>query len=91
MVLKVALILAALILPPLLLRLLGRPLSGSLLGIPYSFEPPTPGRVKHTIWNPSSDRLLAPHVYGLGFSPNLHALARRIGLVSAQRDGMRAA
>ena len=83
MVAKVALILAALLLPPLVLRLLGRPLSGSLLGIPYNFEPLTPSRVKHTIWNPSSDRLLAPHVYGCGFSLNFHALARRLGLVSA--------
>ena len=54
---------------------------GSLLGIPYSFEPPTPSRVKQTVWNPSSDRLLVPHVYGWGYSLNLHALARRVGLV----------
>jgi hypothetical protein len=83
MVLKVILILAALLLPPLLLRLLGRPLSGSLLGIPYSFAPPTPGRVKQTVWNPSSDRLLAPHVYGWGYTLNVHALARRLGLLAA--------
>jgi hypothetical protein len=83
MVLKVILILAALLLPPLLLRLLGRPLSGSLLGIPYSFAPPTPGRVKQNVWNPSSDRLLAPHVYGWGYTLNVHALARRLGLLAA--------
>jgi hypothetical protein len=82
MVLKVILILAALLLPPLLLRLLGRPLSGSLLGIPYSFAPPTPGRVKQTVWNPSSDRLLAPHVYGWGYTLNVHALGRRLGLLA---------
>ena len=80
---KVLLILAALLLPPLLLRLLGRPLSGSLLGIPYSFKPPTPGRVRQTVWNPSSDRLLAPHVYGWGYSLNIHALGRRLGLLAA--------
>jgi hypothetical protein len=83
MVLKVILILAALLLPPVLLRLLGRPLSGSLLGIPYSFAPPTPGRVKQTVWNPSSDRLLAPHVYGWGYTLNVHALGRRLGLLAA--------
>ena len=83
MVVKILLILAALLLPPLLLRLLGRPLSGSLLGIPYSFEPPTPGRVRQTVWNPSSDRLLSPHVYGWGYSLNVHALGRRLGLLGA--------
>jgi hypothetical protein len=83
MIRKIALVVAALLVPPLLLRLLGRPLSGSLLGVPYSFEPPTPSRVTHAIWNPSSDRLLAPHLYGWGFSMNVHALARRIGLIAA--------
>jgi hypothetical protein len=83
MIRKAVLLVAALTLPPLVLRLSGRPLSGSLLGIPYSFEPPTPGRVKQTIWNPSSDRLLAPQVYGWGYSLNVHALARRVGLVAA--------
>jgi hypothetical protein len=79
---KIALVVAALLGPPLLLRLLGRPLRGSLLGIPYSFEPPTPGRVKATVWNRDNDDLLAPHVYGWGYSLNLHALARRLGLVA---------
>ncbi len=65
----------------LLLRLLGRPLSGSLLGIPYSFEPSTPRRVRQTVWDPSSDQLLAPHVYGWGYSLNVHALGRRLGLL----------
>lgn len=83
MVLKIVLIVVGLTVPPLALRLLGWPLSGTLLGIPYSFEPPTPSRVKRTLWNPSSDRLLVPHVYGWGFSPNFGALARRLGLVSA--------
>lgn len=83
MTVKFVLAIIAFALPPVVLRLLGRPLSGSLLGIPYSFEPPTPSRAKQIIWNPSSDRLLAPHVYGWGFSLNAHALARRIGLVAA--------
>jgi len=83
LLLRAVLLLAGLVVPPLVLRLLGWPLSGTLLGIPYNFEPPTPSRVRQTIWNLSSDRLLAPHVYGWGFSPNFHALARRIGLVAA--------
>lgn len=81
MVTKLVLMAAGAIVPPIALKLLGWPLEGSLLGIPYNFTPPTPRRVKQTLWNPSSDRLLGPHVYGLGFSPNLHAFARRVGLV----------
>jgi hypothetical protein len=83
MVVKIVLVLAVLAGPPLVLRLLGWPLSGSLLGIPYTFEPPTPSHVKHSIWDPSSDRPLVPHAYGWGFSLNFHALARRVGLVKA--------
>jgi hypothetical protein len=83
MVVKIVLVIAVLAGPPLVLRLLGRPLSGWLFGIPYTFEPPTPSRVKHAIWDPSSDRLLVPHAYGWGLSLNFHALARRLGLVKA--------
>lgn len=81
MVMRVALTLAVLIVPPLMLRVLGWPLSGSLLGMPYSFSVPTPARVSQTVWNANSDNLLAPHVYGWGYSLNLHAVARWLGLV----------
>ena len=82
MVKKIAVVLAVLIVPPLLLRALGRPLSGSLLGVPYSFELPTVGRAKQTLWSASSDRLLVPHLYGWGYSLNFHALGRRLGLLA---------
>jgi hypothetical protein len=82
MVWKVLAVSAVLIVPPLLLRLLGRPLSGSLLGIPYNFELPTPGRAKRALWDPSSDRLLVPHLYGWGYSLNVHALGRKLGLLA---------
>jgi hypothetical protein len=81
MVMRVALTLAMLLIPPLVLRALGWPLSGSLLGIPYSFRLPTPARVKQTVWNPDSDRLLAPHVYGWGYALNLYAVGRRLGIL----------
>lgn len=83
MVMRVVLTLAVLIVPPLVLRALGWPLSGSLLGMPYSFQAPTPSRVKQTVWNANSDSLLAPHVYGWGYSLNLHAVARRLGLIGS--------
>ena len=40
-----------------------------------------PARVKQTVWNPDSDRLLAPHVYGWGYALNLYAVGRRLGLL----------
>jgi hypothetical protein len=79
---KVILILGALLLPPLALRLAGRPLTGRLLGMPYDFTPPTVEKARRTIWNPADDHVMAPHVYGWGYSVNLHAVARRLGLIS---------
>jgi len=81
MVKRLLLTLAVLLVPPLILRLLGWPLRGSLLGMPYSFLPPTPSRIKQTVWNRESASLLAPHVYGWGYSLNLYAVGRLLGLV----------
>jgi hypothetical protein len=80
---KLLVVMAALAGPPLALRALGRPLAGSLLGIPYDFRLPTIDRAKRALWDPSSDRLLLPHLYGWGYSPNLHALGRRLGVLGA--------
>lgn len=74
---------ASLAMPPLLLRLFGQPLTGKALGIPYDFRSPTAGRLKQTLWNPSTDSLLVPHLYGWGYSLNLHALGRKLGLVGS--------
>lgn len=74
---------ASLVLPPLLLRLFGLPLTGTALGIPYDFRLPTPARVAGAAWNRSTDSLLVPHVYGWGYALNLRAAARRLGLVGA--------
>jgi hypothetical protein len=54
---------------------------GTFLGLPYSFERPTPGQVRRSLWDPDDARLLAPHVFGWGYSVNVHAIARRLGLV----------
>ena len=81
MVARALLIVGVLLIPPLLLRRLRRPLNGTFLGMPYDFRAPTPARIKRTVWNPESDRLLAPHLYGWGYSVNLHALGRKLGLI----------
>lgn len=83
MILRMALMPILLVLPPLVLRALGWPLHGSFLGIPYDFRTPSMSRVRERVWNPKSDRLLAPHVYGWGYSMNFHALGRKLGLLKS--------
>ncbi|MCC6174703.1 MAG: hypothetical protein IT305_05310 [Chloroflexi bacterium] len=59
----------------------GRPLHGSFLGIPYNFEPPTAGSLRRSVWDPDDSRIFTPKVYGWGYNINLHAVARRLGLI----------
>ena len=49
--------------------------------VPYDFRRPTWARVKQTFWNPESDLILVPHVFGVGWSINVGGLLRRLGLV----------
>jgi hypothetical protein len=80
---KLVAVVLALIVPPLLLRLFGQSLTGKALGIPYDFRPPTPGRLKDTLWNRSTTDLLVPHVYGWGYSLNLRAVGHRLGILGS--------
>ncbi len=50
---------------------------GRVLGVPYDFTRPTVARVKSTLWNPSSDRIVVPRAYGVGWTVNFAALKRR--------------
>ena len=53
--------------------------TGQLLGfIPYDFRMPTVERVRASYWNPASDRLLTPQVFGVGWAVNLHRLKREL-------------
>ncbi len=49
--------------------------------VPYDFRPPTWTRLKQTLWNPASDQILVPQVFGVGWSINVGGLAGRLGLV----------
>jgi len=80
---KLVAVASSLVMPPLLLKLFGQPLTGKALGIPYDFRPPTPGRIKHTLWNRSTDDLLVPHLYGWGYSLNFRAVGHRLGLIGS--------
>jgi hypothetical protein len=45
---------------------------GSLAGVvPYDLRLPTFARVRQRWWNPADERLLTPHVFGVGWSVNL--------------------
>lgn len=50
---------------------------GKVAGVPYDFRLPTPARVKERWWNPEDERLLTPHVFGVGWSVNLYRLWHR--------------
>ena len=57
-------------------------LKGKIAGtIPYDFEPPSLRKEFRTWWNPSSDEILVPRAFGVGWAFNLSALRRRYPVV----------
>lgn len=52
--------------------------TGTFLGIPYDFRKPTWQKIKTRVWNPESDKLVAPHAFGWGYTLNVYALLQRI-------------
>ncbi|MBI2304030.1 MAG: hypothetical protein HYU86_04710 [Chloroflexi bacterium] len=55
--------------------------TGVFLGVPYDLRLPTPAVLRERFWNPNDPHLLTPHVLGWGWSINLHALGRMLGLI----------
>lgn len=51
---------------------------GQILFIPYDFRPLTPSRIKERWWNPEDERLLTPHIFGVGWSLNLYRLKQML-------------
>ena len=50
---------------------------GRLAGVvPYDLRPPTLARMRQRWWNPEDERLLTPHVFGVGWSVNLAQVKR---------------
>ncbi|UJP41464.1 DUF5808 domain-containing protein [Cellulomonas palmilytica] len=48
--------------------------------VPYELRPPTISRFRERVWDPESDHLIGPRVFGVGWTLNLgrvYALARR--------------
>ncbi len=56
---------------------------GRALGVPYDFRPPTLDRLRQRLWNPADERVVVPHVWGIGWTVNLYQLRRRLGLLIA--------
>lgn len=54
---------------------------GHIFGVPYEFRRPTLARFRQRNWNPDDPRILVPNIWGIGWTFNLHAVARRLGLI----------
>ncbi len=44
--------------------------------VPYDLRPPTPARIKASLWAPDDTRLFLPRAAGVGWSPNVGRLVR---------------
>jgi hypothetical protein len=54
---------------------------GTIAGVmPYELRPPTLDRIRKTFWDPESERLFVPTLFGAGWTLNLGRLARLAGL-----------
>ena len=51
---------------------------GRFLGIPYDWRRPTWKRIRRTMWNPRSRRILVPKAFGWGWDINFAALWARL-------------
>lgn len=65
-----------------LIAFMRREKEGELLGIPYSFSPPTVANLKGRLWNAEDPRIFTPHIFGWGWSVNFYQIGRRLGLIS---------
>ncbi|MFE0178240.1 DUF5808 domain-containing protein [Streptomyces sp. NPDC059002] len=51
--------------------------TGRVVGLPYDFRPPTPGKLRRVFWDPDNDALFTPHAFGVGYGVNLARVLRR--------------
>ena len=58
--------------------------TGTFLGLPYDWRPPTLARLKQRLWNPADRRLFTPKAFGWGFDLNLYELLRRLRAVAGR-------
>lgn len=52
---------------------------GELAGVvPYDFRPPTLERLRRSVWDPESDRLISPQAFGVGWTLNLAKVVQMV-------------
>ncbi len=57
--------------------------NGRVVGVPYDLRIPTIDRLRDRLWNPDDERVIVPHVFGIGWTINLYQLKRRAQLLIA--------
>jgi hypothetical protein len=48
--------------------------TGRVAGVPYDFRPPTVERALAKVWDPENPSLIAPTVWGVGWTINFYRL-----------------
>ncbi len=59
---------------------------GRVAGVPYSFRLDEWPDAANEYWNPDSDKIITPHVIGLGWGVNFAALVSRVRRFLGQAD-----
>ncbi|MCC7104232.1 MAG: hypothetical protein IT307_03750 [Chloroflexi bacterium] len=61
---------------------------GRLWGwLPYDFRPPTVARLRQSLWDPSSPRVITDRSFGIGWSVNVAALIHAIKRLRGSPSG----
>ena len=55
---------------------------GKVAGIPYNFRVPEWSSIAGEYWNPESDRIITPHVIGMGWGINFAAALKWLQQIS---------
>jgi len=50
--------------------------------VPYDFRMPTIERIKSSYWNPATERVFTPEVFGLGWAINFFALFEKLRVIN---------
>lgn len=61
-------------------------LRGTFWGIPYDLSWPTGRKIADRLWDPADPTIWRPRVFGAGWTPNLGALAVRLGLIEPDAE-----
>jgi uncharacterized membrane protein len=51
--------------------------NGRIYGVPYDFRVPTADRVRDRLWNPDDERIIVPHVFGIGWTVNAYQIVKQ--------------